>query len=384
MEIHADLHDNFSEHIFCHSNDTFHEENAQDQPRWTNSTIFALLVFLVGVMGNGSLLLLILCKGRALRTPFNVYIGNLLLANSLNLCLQCPLDIANELYPCAWNFSRGACSIFLYAALVLQAVTYSAHLLIAVNRIWAVAHPISYRSIHSVRTSTRLCLAVWILVHVCVMPRWAADVLMDHRERTFECSLEPMGTGKEIWDLVIHILFFLLPHGVITAALPVIQIVKRRRGAGAKINIVQPLAEGRMGEPTNRTPASVFGIAAVNDIPQFPKASFLGMTAAAGKRADNNGRFRGYVLLLLMTITIAACWTPMEVYYVLSDIDSSFSAPIFFEVASVLFSCQAALDPLLFTLALRNIRREIRSILLHGPQINNQCRKRISSCAVLS
>ena len=85
--------------------------------QWTVLPVFSLLVFLAAFFGNG-LLLLVFIKERQLRTPFNVYIINLLFANFVLVLIQYPMDIVTNLYN-AWLLGHRACQLYLYANSVI-------------------------------------------------------------------------------------------------------------------------------------------------------------------------------------------------------------------------------------------------------------------------
>jgi hypothetical protein len=144
--------------------------------KWTIMPVFSLLVFVFGCINNGGLLLLFV-QDSSLRTPFNIYLINLLMANLACTLVVYPMDIINNLYSFAWFMGDTACTVYLYGCYVLEAGISTAHQLIAINRIWAVAHPISYRSHHSVKIAILLCLATWFYVHVVMIPGWIGDAL---------------------------------------------------------------------------------------------------------------------------------------------------------------------------------------------------------------
>ena len=116
------------------------------------------------------LLMLVFALDRNLHTPFNVYLINLLTANLLLSTIQNPLEIINNVYPTAFWPGPTVCTFYIYAQYVLQAGVSGAHILIAVNRTWAVLHPLSYRSIHSRWTAAALCAGMWVYIHVVLLP----------------------------------------------------------------------------------------------------------------------------------------------------------------------------------------------------------------------
>ena len=81
--------------------------------QWNLLPVASLVVFVVSLLGN-MMLLLIFVKDSSLRTPFNVYIINLLIANLACILVQYPMDIITNLFN-AWLLGNTACTLYLYA-----------------------------------------------------------------------------------------------------------------------------------------------------------------------------------------------------------------------------------------------------------------------------
>ena len=197
---------------------------------WTTQTIFSILTLITGLTGN-TLLLTIFAKTPDLRTAFNIYVINLLLANLSCLLVQYPLIVASSLYNGTQFMSRRLCSLYLYSTYVLGAAVFNAHQLIAWNRVWAMVHPVSYRRLHaSPRLATRFCVAMWAVVHVIVVPAIVWDAFY---------SVEPQVAGAcyfnapSLWvfNVFSELLLFVWPEVVMLLALPVICYARRRRRA---------------------------------------------------------------------------------------------------------------------------------------------------------
>ena len=118
-------------------------------------------------------------------------------------------------------------------------------MLIAINRIWAVCHPISYRDIHSVRTAVALCIGMWVVVHVAVGPPVIIDTLY-HRLSVEENGCMLNGPQQMAWEIVIEVIYW-LPQCVMLTALPITFCEKRiRRGKMVKRhNMISPLGLGK-------------------------------------------------------------------------------------------------------------------------------------------
>ena len=137
--------------------------------QWNALSAFTLVLLITGTLGNGGLLLLFL-KDRTLRTPFNVYLINLLTANFVCVVFLYPMDLMTNLHSSHWLLGNRACSLYIYTTYVIEAGIFHSHALIAVNRTWALVHPLSYRNVHSGRTAIFLCLGMWSYLNISMTP----------------------------------------------------------------------------------------------------------------------------------------------------------------------------------------------------------------------
>lgn len=145
---------------------------------WDFPTIF-IFIFCTTVVLNVTVLV-ILCKDNmTLNRPFSVYQIFLLSLNLVYAIVQNPLDILNSIFP-VWWLGSPACSTYLYATYVIAACVIHSHVLITLNRLWAVAFPIHYRHHHSRIVAVGLCMGTLIYVHICMAPGWLMDMVI-HR-----------------------------------------------------------------------------------------------------------------------------------------------------------------------------------------------------------
>lgn len=85
-------------------------------------------------------------KYRHLRTPFAIYLINLLSTNFACAWLQSPAKFIVGLYNSNWTVLNSAvCTVNLYGAGVVGAGTMTSHVLITINRLWALVFPLSYK-----------------------------------------------------------------------------------------------------------------------------------------------------------------------------------------------------------------------------------------------
>ncbi|OWA51130.1 hypothetical protein BV898_15627 [Hypsibius exemplaris] len=312
-----------------------HSSNETVAPvaNWTIVPVFTLVTFILGLFGNGSLLFLFFMK-RPLRTPFNIYLINLLFSNCAWTLIQYPLDLVSNLYS-EWYLGESACTLYLYGTGILQAAVLNAHQLIAINRVWAAVAPISYRSIHTHRTAFFVCLGGWVYTHLTTAPAWIMDSLYYRQpvDTTHSCRMN--GKSQQIYMAIITLFIFDTPPLLMIIALIVTcaSFCKRRR----KQNTLHPTTTS----------------AAIGSHHQPSSAPIR------RKKSHNNH----LLVLIFLTISVNGCWTPLNVYFTLSLFGKRFEGAAFFRAGNVLFSCQTMLDPILFALALSRIRKELGKCL---------------------
>ena len=111
-------------------------------------------------------------------TPFNCYLINLVTVTLLNDVLYGPLNIVSNVYMAASGlWTATSCNIYLYSYWVLQANLGTAHMLITLNRIWAVAWPISHRLWQTRRMVIGWSTGMWVYLHVVIVPALVMDTL---------------------------------------------------------------------------------------------------------------------------------------------------------------------------------------------------------------
>lgn len=309
---------------------------------WTTWAICSMITCASGFLTNAGLLLLF-ARRRTLRTPFNIYLMNLLFANLIYVVIAYPMEISSSLHATKWRLGVSACTVYLYSFSVLQAAIFHSHLLITVNRLWAVIRPFHYHSVHTARTAVCLCLGVWVYVHLAVAPEWALDALY-YRPVQFD-SCYNNAFAQVTYDLIAQNLFYNLPHLLMILALPVIYIVLQRQ---RRVN-----------------PAFCFRAK------QTEPAQIRTVTASAAARVARGtaGRLarkresHGYFLMVLLTVSVTVCWTPYDLYFTLKTQVPGFQAPMYYyEVVELLFSLQTTMDPVVFALATQNLRNALRDM----------------------
>ncbi|XP_055347685.1 melanopsin-A-like [Paramacrobiotus metropolitanus] len=271
-----------------------------------------------------------------LRTPFNVYLINLLVTNILQITLQVPLEISSALFS-RWWMGWTACTVYLFANNVLIGVIMASHVLISVNRVWALTYHLHYKHHHTLRTAIQLCIFVWVWVHVIVVPGIVSDALYYRRPLDkFGCSINTSAQPK--WALAKHFLGYILPLVAVILTFPYIlgkQLLRKRVGVVGG-GITQHITRNQIGIENSD-----------NSVTESRK----------GKRSERLSKIwtRGTVLYVLMTVSLLATWTPGRVYFTIKLFINVDNASVF-QICYVLFALQSVFDPVLFAIALKELR----------------------------
>ncbi|KAI5098336.1 C-X-C chemokine receptor type 5, partial [Silurus meridionalis] len=171
------------------------------------------MVFLLGIIGNG-LLLLVLLRRRAHLRMTDIYLLHLALADLL-LLFTLPFGVTQVL--AGWVFGNFLCKLvglLNYLNLVCGSLLLAG---ISFDRYLAIVHVVSSLQIRQPRTAHLICALLWLfclavsvpnIAFLSVEPRW--------NDRTYlQCFFNNHGNHAHNWLLVnrflTHLLCFLLP-----------------------------------------------------------------------------------------------------------------------------------------------------------------------------
>ncbi|OQV17089.1 hypothetical protein BV898_08805 [Hypsibius exemplaris] len=331
-------------------------------PGWTPLSIVQLIIAVWGLVGNGGLFV-VFATHRALWTPFNVYVVNLIVANCVCIIVQFPLDTLSSLYDGKWILGETVCTFYLQVLWCLQPIVFNSHQMIAINRIWAVIHPISYRSIHSIRTALCLCAGVWVYVIIGVTPGVLRDTLYFRVPLPVKPQIDycQINTDAQLsWAVAIQVVYYIWPQVTMVAALVIIFFIKRvrqRAKAVRRSNAVVPNLNGGSAKEQQVEDHDRSGSGATPAVPSNSlEARLKPIQHPAAPHSHGN------LLLVLLTISVTICWTPNNVYYTWMFF-KQLDYPVFYYFTTILFCLQAAIDPIMFTLALKALRVALADFL---------------------
>ncbi|OWA50580.1 hypothetical protein BV898_15091 [Hypsibius exemplaris] len=262
---------------------------------WTALPVCLLLACLTGIVGNVVLLAVFILHRRTLWTPFNVYVVNSSSPTVAATAMQYPLDVISALHN-AWPLGERVCDFYIVVGWYFQPVIFNSHQLIALNRVWAVSHPISYRQIHSKRTAICLCvlcLGLRVYRHVAGSdPGSDKPKLSKLRRRV--CWMQPKRQAQSQWALAVQIIFYIWPQFFMVV----------RNGCDFCGETNEASHEWNDGEQTDPPTVSA-------------NQAHPGQRSAPQQgRPTPSHHSSGSLLLILLTISVTVCWTPNNVDFI--------------------------------------------------------------------
>ncbi|OWA50863.1 hypothetical protein BV898_15366 [Hypsibius exemplaris] len=307
-------------------------------PFWTFNAFFYLVISIIGVIGNGFTLLLIICNRRHRTSPFNVYVLNLLSANFLSSLVLYPMSVyyeRNYHHP-KWYFGIPPLSVYLYCQNVLAMGMVNTHAIMAANRVWAIVFPVSYRSHHSRKFAMVTCLVMWTYVHIFDGGYMISAVIDLYYRLTLlklsGCLSKP--SHKVLaWAKANDLVVFALPVLFVIVSFPVVVLLRIKRQRQRDRERAQQL----ISMHALSTPASVFAV----------------VQPAPVRRSSDK-----FIVLAVLTVSVAVFYVPQVVVYLLGDFAGLFGQNAMF------YTCQTLIDPVLLTLAIEPLRLSVLRVLI--------------------
>ncbi|XP_055330401.1 pyroglutamylated RF-amide peptide receptor-like [Paramacrobiotus metropolitanus] len=264
-----------------------------------------------------------------LRTSFTVYVICLSLSNTIQGSVMNVIQLIGLYRVPFWAIKNEfECSVYLYMDSVFAAGATYCHVLITINRLWALTFPVSYRQSHTKGVAIVICGAMWLYVHAISLPFYLQDEVVYRRRPVAVNGCMANTEAQPHWVLVVVVSMYIIPTVVILGAYPFLwyfhQIRNKRVG--------QTVDTGTQEQPR--------------------------MLRRQGRSGE------AFRVLTCLTITIAVCWLPTDSLYILRTV-SSFDTSFLDEPALVLYVLQGVIDPVLFVISLRDLKKFIMAILCH-------------------
>lgn len=312
---------------------------------WNFTSIITLCVCVSGSSLNGFTLFVFLSTRRLRMQPFSMYLIFLLIYNFLLTLLQNPLGVVDSLYP-TWWLGKGWCTVYRYAGSLLTALGMYTHVLVTISRLWAITFPLSYRRFHSRKNAVLLCLGMTVLMHMIILPDFVPKTA---RMRT---PMEIHGCRPQYkMSIVLQFMVYIGAIFIITAAYPLILFKHKQRQRALALRVAPALS----------------AFPAQRKIPPAVKHLSHETLTRSSQVPDMNKparehRSHGFTVLTLLTCSAIICWTPPAVTFIVSSY-KPLPYPMMFQIVLTLLSIQPVMDPILFAIALKDLRKAIRGTL---------------------
>ncbi|XP_055353237.1 5-hydroxytryptamine receptor 1B-like [Paramacrobiotus metropolitanus] len=298
-------------------------------------------LMLFSLLTNGFVLIMY-AMHHELRSPFSFYVMNLFI-NNLYLAIADPLRIIDTLST-KWFPKTAACRFFIINDYIGCAMVNHAHLLITLNRAWAIMFPISYKQLHTRTMAKCICIGSAVYCHIILLPFIIID-FMYYRGPDLNADSCDVKTGaQKAYTQFLLKVFFQVPMFVILGTYPLLywKRLTARKVAG----------RNHGNESTMQGTFSVIAEKVTTDLRQ----------AVTVRHKD--GSRKPFYVLTAMTLGVLVCWTPVKVYNFVQAVagDDYVNTPSFKElrtIGNVVYELECIIDPILFTLVLSDLRAVI-------------------------
>ncbi|OQV12422.1 hypothetical protein BV898_13298 [Hypsibius exemplaris] len=329
---------------------------------WRPVTAVNLSLYCSGFLLNSFLLFLLIYDSRLNHRPFHNYLITLAIGNLFNLTAG-PLSLLLALADGVWIAGDAACSYILYLFWVESSAIYYNHAVIAVSRMWAIIHPVSYRNLLTNRFTICLCVCAWAFPHAVFLPFWALDTLKYRpsvKQNGYHCYVNDQ--AQYTYALVGPLLLYELPILVQILVFPVVFFTNKARQMKCTVAPAPISGEGPSPQPgtvqstaTNRVSRSLKPTTSAHR----PSA----IQTQAVRQAKSSRA--GLVLLGIMSLCALISWQPYAICIILTTVRPDLPIPnTVWVVMNVIWTIQPTADPIIFLLALKSLREAVERLTM--------------------
>ncbi|XP_055351463.1 5-hydroxytryptamine receptor 1B-like [Paramacrobiotus metropolitanus] len=236
-------------------------------------------------------------RHRSLRTPFAVYLINLLVANLLFTALLF-VDHMIKLVQPGWQSRAAVCDAYLYAWYPAAMAMTWAQVLVVQNRLWAVTFPFSYRLYHSHRVAVAVCVVKWMFVHILTLPFLILEFRL-YRRPFAERGCDINYQAQYITAHALQVCIYDFPVIAVVALYPIIWYRMNTR----KATKPKTSANGTMEQSKTET------------------------------KTDGGSAF---LMMTLLMVNVVVCWLPTSLVYIIMSASNLMLLPCYGEVLLVL------------------------------------------------
>uniref|UniRef100_A0AAV2LBP4 G-protein coupled receptors family 1 profile domain-containing protein n=1 Tax=Knipowitschia caucasica TaxID=637954 RepID=A0AAV2LBP4_KNICA len=177
--------------------------------------VVILFVGITGILGN-FLVIYAFCRSRSLRTPSNIFIINLAIADLLMCLTQTPIFFVNSMHK-RWIFGRKACELYAFCGALFGICGMMTLMVIAVDRYVVITRPLASLGVMSRKKAMVISAVAWLYSMGWSLPPffgWSAYVpegLMT------SCSWDYMTFTPLVrsYTMLLFTFVFFIPLGVI-------------------------------------------------------------------------------------------------------------------------------------------------------------------------
>ncbi|ELW48641.1 Orexin receptor type 1 [Tupaia chinensis] len=295
-------------------------------------------VFLVALVGN-ALVCLAVWQNQHMRTVTNYFIVNLSLADVLVTAICLPASLLVDITE-SWLFGPALCKVIPY----LQAVSVSVAVLtlsfIALDRWYAICHPLLFRSM--ARRARGSILGIWAVSLAIMMPQAAVmecrSMLPELANRTRLFSICDEHWADDLYPKIYHSCFFIVtylaPLGLM--AMAYFQIFRRLWGRQSEYLVLKggSLHENESLGSRAATPTA----ACVPQVPGTASALVRDWTWPSARQQEPRPRAQAFLaevkqmrarrktakMLMVVLLVFALCYLPISVLNVLKRVFGMF------------------------------------------------------------
>ena len=311
---------------------------------WSVSSCVSLFVTVVGGLLNLCVLSSFLWRP-SLRNPFAIYVINVLIVDLILALAHGPLNVIERYYP-SWQLGLPVCFFYVYLSYTFQSLINFAHFLRALNRVWAVTFPFSYRTDHTTKFAVVLCISVWLIIHSCQIPTTVLTSVIkpvSDNASSLHCTIEP--AMAEAWSWITEVVLYEVPLVLVLISYPVVCYKSFFGGRGQQITPLSTFQRNRLVSTARERNASVRLAEGARD----GRRTVICGTLLHGSRT-------GFITLSLMFVSVIVCLLPNEVYFTWVMVTGKESYDVYL-VVDALQRLTTVVDPMVIVLGNTELRR---------------------------
>ncbi|XP_055348524.1 uncharacterized protein LOC129595509 [Paramacrobiotus metropolitanus] len=300
---------------------------------WNLPAMARISIGILQIFLNSAMLVAIVIY-KELRTSFAVYLAFLFFLNVIYAASAYPLEIIRQGYWGRYWLPSSVCTVHMYLFWVMSAVPVHIHVLITLNRIWAMTFPVSYKNVHGEKVALLLCCIMTVYVHALCLPVVILDAMYYRLpEKENGCFLNT--ESQMVATTIISIISCDVPIVVVVGAYPFLYYKQARRGKKLTASA------SRTGASTNVT----------NKVGQSPRST------------RSSSLSHPFLVLTLLTVSVLILWTPNQVTWTIGCVTAVGDMPGLWHTFSIFYLLQAVFDPILFAFSLNRFRNLLANLI---------------------